>query len=157
VLVGQLVQPAVIGVEPRPQHAQRQDLPLLHAGAPRVRIGLAVAPHRDDLFEDGEHPRPQVRDGVNVLQSAQQLRNVIAGLRVEHDGGDVLLAELQLRVDQLAHEISNDEVYWILFGSGATGRKVLLHRPHGSRQISGLHVALKPYRSSAADNFDLGV
>ena len=118
VLVGQLVQPVVVGIEPQAQHAQHQDLPLLHAWAPGARIGLAIASHRDDFFEDGEHPRPQVRGGVNVLQSAQQLRNVVAGLGVEHDGGDVLLAELQLRVDDLAHGVSNDEVYWILFGSG---------------------------------------
>jgi len=111
VLVGQLVQPVVVGVEPQTQYAQHQDLPLLHAWTPSVRIGLAVASHRDDLFEDGEHPRPQLRGGVNVLQSAQQLRNVVAGLGVEHDGGDVLLAELQLGIDDLAHGISNDEVY----------------------------------------------
>ena len=67
VLVGQLVQPVVVGVEPQTQHAQHQDLPLLHAGAPRVRIGFAVAPHRDDFLEDGKYPRPQLRGGVDVL------------------------------------------------------------------------------------------
>ena len=103
VLVGQLVHAVVVGVEPQAQHAQHQDLPLLHAWAPGERIGLAVAPHRDDLLQNGEHPRPQVRGGVDVLQSAQQLRDVVAGLGVECDGADVLLAELQLGVDDLAH------------------------------------------------------
>jgi hypothetical protein len=67
VLVGQLVQPVVVGVEPQPQHTQHQNLPLLHAGAPGVRIGLAITPLRDDLFEDGKYPCPQIRGGVNVL------------------------------------------------------------------------------------------
>ena len=39
---------------------------------------------------------------------------------------------------------------------GAVGPKVLLFRSHGSRKISGLRYRLKPYRSSTAENFDLG-
>ena len=45
-----------------------------------------------------------------MLQPAQQLGDVVARLGVELNGADVLLAELQLRVDDLAHGISNDEV-----------------------------------------------
>jgi hypothetical protein len=37
-------------------------------------------------------------------------------LKIEFDGGNLLLAELQLRVDDLAHGISNDEVNGALFG-----------------------------------------
>jgi hypothetical protein len=46
-----------------------------------------------------------------VLQTAQDLRDVIAGFGVEPNAGDVLLTELQLGIDDLPHEVSNDEVY----------------------------------------------
>ena len=45
-----------------------------------------------------------------MLQPAQQLRDVVARLGVELNGADVLFAELQLGIDDLAHGISNDEV-----------------------------------------------
>ena len=110
VLVGELMDAVVVGVEPQTQDPQHQDLPLLHAGAPGVRIGLAMDPGGDDLREDGEHPRAQRRGGVDVLQPPQQLRDVVARLGVELNGADVHLAELQLGIDDLAHGISNDEV-----------------------------------------------
>ena len=40
---------------------------------------------------------------------------------------------------------------------GAVGPEILLPRPHASRQINGLQIPRKPYRSSADDDFDLGV
>ncbi len=67
VLVGELVHPVVVGVEPQTQNTQHQDLPLRHAGAPGVRIGLAIDPRGDHLREDGEHPHAQRRGGVDVL------------------------------------------------------------------------------------------
>ena len=110
VRVGQLMDAVVVGVEPQTQGPQHQDLPLLHAGAPGAGVGLAVDPGGDHLLEDGEHPRAQLRVGVDVLQPPQQLRDVVARLGVELNGADVHLAELQLGVDDLAHGISNDEV-----------------------------------------------
>jgi hypothetical protein len=83
VLVGQLMHTIIVGVESQAQHAQHQDLPLLHARAPGVRIGLAIHPHRDDFLQDGEHSRAHLRGGVDVLESAQQLRDVVPGLGVE--------------------------------------------------------------------------
>jgi hypothetical protein len=39
------------------------------------------------------------------LQPAQDLRDVVAGFGVQMNGGDVLFAELQLWIDDLAHGI----------------------------------------------------
>ncbi len=55
VLVGQLMDAVVVGVEPQAQRPQDQDLPLLHPGAPGIRARLAFHALRDHLFEDGEH------------------------------------------------------------------------------------------------------
>jgi hypothetical protein len=41
--------------------------------------------------------------------------------------------------------------------SEAVGPEILLSRPHASSKISGLQIPRKPYRSSADDDFDLGV
>ena len=110
VLIGQFMDPVIIDVEPQAQRAQHQDLPLLHAGTPGVRIGLAMDALGDDLRQNGEHPLAHLRRGVDVLQAPQQLRDIVPRFGVESDGGDVLLAELQLGVDDLAHGVSNDEV-----------------------------------------------
>jgi len=40
---------------------------------------------------------------------------------------------------------------------GAAGPEILLSRPNASPKISGLPISHKPYRSSADDDFDLGV
>jgi hypothetical protein len=45
-----------------------------------------------------------------LLQAPQDLCDVIAGLRIQPNGRDVLLAELQLGIDDLTHGGSNDEV-----------------------------------------------
>jgi hypothetical protein len=39
------------------------------------------------------------------LQPAQDVRDVVAGFGVQMNGGDILLAEFQLRIDDLAHGI----------------------------------------------------
>ena len=103
VLVGQLMDAVVVGVEPLAQHPQDQDLPLLHPGAPGIRGRLAFHALRDHLFEDGEYRLAQRRGGVDVLQPAQDLRDIVAGFGVQMNGGDILFAELQLWIDDLAH------------------------------------------------------
>lgn len=122
VLVGQLVEAVVIGVEAQTQHPEHEDRPLRHAGPPRVRAGLALRPHPfgAHLFEDGEDALAQFGVEVEVLQPAQDLRDIVAGLGVEDDGGDVGLAERQLGIDDLAH--------------GIRGAKIFKGRPSVARQ-----------------------
>ena len=103
--VGQVVEAVVIGVQAQPQHAQHQDVPLRHARPADVRAGLA-RPARlvgEDFFEDGEHPFAQARRGVKVLQAPQQLVDVVAGLGVEDEVGDVGQPEPGLGVVDDAH------------------------------------------------------
>jgi hypothetical protein len=78
-----------------------------------------MKPLGDDVRQNGEHPLPHLDRGVNVLQAAQSLRNVVPRFGVQHDGGDVHLTELQLGADDLAHGVSNDEVSWVLIRFGA--------------------------------------
>ena len=79
-----------------------------HAGPPGVRADLALrrGPFGEYVFEDGEDALAQFGVEVEVLQPAQNLRDVVAGLGVEDDGGDVDLAERQLGFDDFAHVIS---------------------------------------------------
>jgi hypothetical protein len=112
VLVGQLENPIVVGIEPQAQHAEHQDRPLRQTGSAGLGARLAVlaAARRAHLGEDREHGFAQLREGVDVLQSAQQLRDVVARAQIQRDGGDILFAELQLRIDDGAHSGSNREV-----------------------------------------------
>ena len=111
VLVGQLQNAIIVGIQPQAQRTEHQDLPLLHAGPAGVGAGLAIRPLGEHFGEDGEDLLAQFRHGVDVLQPTQNARYVISRLGIELDGRDVLLAELQLWIDDLTHGVSNDEVY----------------------------------------------
>ena len=105
VLVGQVVEAVVVGVQAQPQHAQHQDVPLRHARPAGVRAGLArpVRLAGKDFCEDGKHALAQIRRGVEVLQTPQQLVDVVAGFRVEDEVGDAGQSKLALRVADDAH------------------------------------------------------
>ena len=68
VLVGQLVDAVVVGVQAQPQHPQHQDRPLRHAGAAIVRVGLAfrARPLGKQFFKDREDALAQSGVGVKV-------------------------------------------------------------------------------------------
>ena len=73
VLVGQLLDPVVIGIQPQPQGTQHQDRPLRHTGTASVGTGEAVAarPFGQHLGQDGKDPLPHGGLGVEVLESPQ--------------------------------------------------------------------------------------
>ena len=56
-----------------------------------------------DLRQNGKNPLPHGGFQVEVLPSAEELRDVVTGFGVEDDVGHVHLAELPLGVDNLAH------------------------------------------------------
>jgi hypothetical protein len=125
VLVGQLGEAIVVGVQPQAQGAEHQDLPLRHAGAPALGAydARAVGAHRQDLGEDGEDLLAQYRRGVDVLQPAQQARDVIARARINGDRADVLFTALQLRLDDLAHGNEAMGKFWRLHSASSRGRQ----------------------------------
>ena len=92
-------------IQPQTQRAQHQNAPLKHSGAAGVRADRAVGvgPFRQHLREDGEDALTHRRFGINELQTPQEARNIVTRLEVEFNGGDVLFAELELGVDDLAH------------------------------------------------------
>lgn len=95
-LVRQLLNPIIVGVQPEPQHTQDQDLPLLHAGAAHVGIhaALPIGAARQYFGEDCKHLCAHLGGDVDVLQATQHPRNVVTRAGVEYDPRDVLLAEL---------------------------------------------------------------
>jgi hypothetical protein len=76
-----------------------------------VEVVLQPVEGPSDLEPDGEDLLAQLRRNVDMLQSRKNTQNVVAGSEVELNGRDVLLAELQLGIDDLTHGASNDEVY----------------------------------------------
>ena len=82
VLISQLVNAVVVRIEPQAQDTQHQDLPLLHPGSSLLGIRLAFGPLAhpigDHFSENREHPLAQPAGGVDVLQPAQNLWNVVA-------------------------------------------------------------------------------
>ncbi len=105
-LVGQFLDPIVISIQPQTQGAEYQDAPLGHARSAGVRADRAgvIDPFGQNLRKDGEHPLAHRRLAINELQAAQEARDIVTRLAVEFDGGDVLFAELELGVDDLAHD-----------------------------------------------------
>lgn len=95
VLIRQFVDPIEVGIQAQAQHAEHQDSPLLHPRATRIGVGLAFAHRaiRHDPFEYLEDPIPKRRLRVDVLQSAQDLRNVVARSRVQPDRANVHAVE----------------------------------------------------------------
>ncbi len=79
VVIGHLLQAVIIPVEIQAQHAQHENAPHLHAGA--AIVGVYVL--GEDAPEDIEEMRPELVVGIEVLQPAQQLGDVIAGAGVE--------------------------------------------------------------------------
>ena len=79
VVVGQLLDAVIIGVEPQAQYPQHQDLPLGHAGATGSHAHrLARRIHRDDLAQNRKDFFPNLGLHIDVLQATQQARNVVA-------------------------------------------------------------------------------
>jgi hypothetical protein len=111
VLVGQLQNPIVVGIEPQTQGTEHQDLPLLHARATGLGadFALAVRSLRENFGENGEDLLAQLWGNVDVLQSRENTWNVISGAEVKRNGRNVLLAELQLWIDDLTQGASNAE------------------------------------------------
>ena len=76
-------------------------------GRPVSALALPSAPNPvgDHFLKDGKDALAQFGFGVDVLESPQQFRDVVAGLGVQFDVGDVDLAEYHLRVKHGAHGI----------------------------------------------------
>lgn len=105
VLVRQLLDTVVVGVQTEPQNPENQNPPLLHSRAARVRIGFALAVHtlRPDIPQDREDTLTQLGLGIDVLQPAKKLGNVVARFGVQIDRADVDAVQKHLWIDDLAH------------------------------------------------------
>ena len=69
VLVGELMDAVVVGVQTQPQHPEHKDRPLRHAGAARLRASLSFRAHPlgEHFSEDGKDALAQFVVGVDVL------------------------------------------------------------------------------------------
>ena len=107
VLIDQVVDAVVVGIQAQPHDTEHEDPPLLHPRSTRARIGLALAcgALRYDSPQDGEDTLTQIRQRIDVLQPTQQLRNVVPRFRVQTDCANVYFVEHQLRIDHIAHGV----------------------------------------------------
>ena len=105
VLIGEFLDTVVVGIQAQPHDPKHEDSPLLHPRPTRTRIGLASACHalRYDFLQDGKDPLTQFRLGIDVLQAAQELRNVVTRFGVQIDCANVNTVEHQLGIDYVAH------------------------------------------------------
>ena len=114
VLIDQVVDAVVVGIQAQPHDTEHEDPPLLHPRSTRARIGLALAcgALRYDSPQDGEDTLTQIRQRIDVLQPAQQLRNVVPRFRVQTDCANVYFVEHQLRIDHIAHGVFVRRSFW---------------------------------------------
>ena len=74
VLIDQLLQAVVVDIQVEPEYTADQNRPQGHAGAASVFIDL----RRNLAFQQFKDRRAQREVGVDVLQAAQYLRNIVA-------------------------------------------------------------------------------
>ena len=105
VLICQLVDAVVVGVQAQSQYAEDKDSPLLHPRATRASIGLAAILYagRNDFPQYRKDSLAQRWFGVDVLQSTQNLRNVVTRFRVQMNRANVDTVKHQLWIDYVAH------------------------------------------------------
>jgi hypothetical protein len=89
---------------------------LFHAGSASgaTRFAFPVRSLGYHFFQQGKDPLTQGCIGINVLQAAQELGNVIARLRIEDDGGNIGFTEFELGLNDGTNTISSDEDFWLL-------------------------------------------
>ena len=105
-MIGQLADAVEVGIEPEAQGSKDQDLPLRHTGAVGQRADrpFVMRTLRQHFGENLKDPVTHVGHGVDILQTAQQSRDIVTRRGVDFNISDVLFAELQLQVNNLTHE-----------------------------------------------------
>lgn len=99
VVVDHLVNPVVIPVEVQAQNAQHKNFPKLHTRTACALVHIIW----DQPLQNGKNPFAQLGRDVNVLESLEQLGDVVSGFIVQSDLGDWNLSQLKLGVDCLSH------------------------------------------------------
>ena len=88
----------VVTVGDESHSANNQDAPEVHSKAAIILVG------RNHTFQYPDNLVPQLNVCPYVLHSQEQMVDVISGLEVEGDDGDINLPQLHLWVGGLAHE-----------------------------------------------------
>jgi len=111
-MIRQFVDPIKVRIQSKPQYAKDQDAPLLHSRTPiaGIRFTFALYTVRNDFLQYGEDPLTQTRLGVDVLQSPQDLRNVVTRFHRQVDRADVHAIQQHLGIDHIAHRFWRTEV-----------------------------------------------
>lgn len=105
VLIGQFMNAVKVSIQAKTQNTEHQNPPLLHSWAARVGISLAftVDTIRHYFAQYGEDSRSQCGLGVDVLQPAQNMRNVVSRFGVQMDRANVHAIKRHLGVEHIAH------------------------------------------------------
>ena len=99
VLIDEFLQAVVVDIQIEPDDTADQNRPEGHAGTTVVFVDLGC----DLAGQQCKHGGAQRGVGVEVLQTAQNLRDVVAGAGIEDDPGDVYFADAHLLVLDDAH------------------------------------------------------
>jgi hypothetical protein len=80
VLIGKFVDAVVVSVQAQAQNSEHENAPLIHPRSAGAGIGLTLSLHtiRQHFAQYREHALPKDGLGVDVLQPAQNLRNVVS-------------------------------------------------------------------------------
>ena len=101
VVIGNVHQTVEVAVQALLENRQHQHAPQVHARTPRV----PAHPGAGFRLEQGKQPTAKHRVGMQVLQAQQQRRDVVPGLRVNHQVLDEGAADFQLCRLGLSHAL----------------------------------------------------
>ena len=101
VLVGQLSEPVVIAIQTLLENRQHQDAPKLHARTSGILARTGI----DLSLEQCKHFGSNRWTHINMLQTAQQCRNVVARFRIDDDVTDKSAAQFNLCGFDFSHGI----------------------------------------------------
>ena len=102
VLVGQLSEPVVFAIQTLVENHQHQDASKLHART----TGILASSGIDLSLEQYEHFGSNRWIHINMLQTAQQCRNVVARFRIDDDVTDESTAQFNLCGFDFSHGIA---------------------------------------------------
>lgn len=88
VVIHQLLQPVKIAIQAQPQCAHDKYLPQGHARTAHFRIDR----RRRELRQHCKYRRSERLVGIQILQAAKQLGNIIAGTVIKTNVGNINLA-----------------------------------------------------------------
>src|ERR1041385_866459 len=117
IVIGQVLQPIIVTVQPQAHHSQYQNVPQIQSRPPS---GLLVADYF--LFQQIKDLAVEIGGPKNPLQSRQNRRQFVPALQRQNDFLDGGFTQNQLNLESLAHG-RKDKPGWALVQRIFTAQK----------------------------------